>query len=202
MVHVGTEAYYEDVTRRLRSCQLVVAEGVSGRSTAISALTAAYRIPGRRKRLGLTTQKIDLSGLDVPVIKPDFTAGQFDAGWRVLPIFFRLAVLALMPILGIWMALVGSKAALARYLECDDLPSREEMEASTGQWERFDDLVVHDRDVQLLRCLDEIHEQRSLENINVAIVYGAAHMRAVVRYLAGRYAYFAREAEWMTVFSF
>jgi hypothetical protein len=44
---------------------------------------------------------MDLSLLDVHMINPDVTGQQFDAGWRGLPIFFRLAVCALVPILGI-----------------------------------------------------------------------------------------------------
>jgi hypothetical protein len=202
MFHLGTADYYEEVTRRLQSCQLVVAEGVFGRSTAITALTAAYRIPSRSMRLGLTTQQIDLSSLDVPIINPDVTGEQFDAGWRRLPIFFRLAVLALVPILGIWMALVGTRAALARYLEVDDLPT-------PGGGHGVDGAVGTDRGARrsqsgcaAARCLDEIHQRRSSEKIDVAVVYGAAHMRAVVHYLSGRYDYFAREAEWMTVFDF
>lgn len=50
---------------------------------------------------------MDLSLLDVTMMNPDVTAKQFDASWRRLALFFRLAVLALVPILGIWMALVG-----------------------------------------------------------------------------------------------
>jgi len=202
MLHLGTAAFYEEVTRRLQSCQLVVAEGISGRSPAVTALTAAYRIPGRSKRLGLTTQPMDLSSLDVPMINPDVTGEQFNAGWRRLPILSRLTVMALVPIFGIWMTLVGTRVALARYLELDDLPTREEMMAATGRWERVEDLIGHDRDTRLLKCIDDIHQRRSSEEIDVAIVYGAAHMRAVVHYLSGRYHYFAKEAEWMTVFDF
>lgn len=40
VLHLGTAAYYEEVTRRLQRCQLVVAEGISGRSIAVTALTA------------------------------------------------------------------------------------------------------------------------------------------------------------------
>jgi UDP-N-acetylmuramyl pentapeptide synthase len=74
--------------------------------------------------------------------------------------------------------------------------------ASTGQWERVEDLVGHERDMRLRKCIDEIHQRRSSEDIDVAIVYGATHMRAVVHYLSGRYDYFASKAEWMTVLDF
>lgn len=199
MVHLGTAEYYQEVLRRMRSCHLVVAEGVSGRSLAMSALTSVYRIAGRSRRLGLTSQHLDLHALGVPIINPDLTGEQFQAGWERVPILFRLATYLLAPILGIWMAIAGSRTVLAKYLEMDDLPTREEMETAP-YWEQLDSLVLDKRDELLLRCLDSIHNQRSHEALDVAVVYGADHMRAVVRYLSNRYRYFAKDAEWMTVF--
>jgi hypothetical protein len=200
MVHVGSDAYYQEVTRRLQSCQLIVAEGISGSSAAASALTSVYRFTSRR--MNLKTQQLDLSSLQVPIINPDFTGEQFDAGFARLPRLFRLMVFALFPIVGVYMALVGSRAALARYLETDDLPTREELATMTGNWERLDSLLRNKRDEPLLRCLDEIHQQRCSEDIDVAVVYGALHMRAVVEYLSARYGYFPRKADWITILSF
>jgi len=48
----------------------------------------------------------------------------------------------------------------------------------------------------------EIHHSRCDEAIDVAVVYGAEHMRAVVRHPGGRYGYWAKDAEWMTVLTF
>lgn len=56
--------------------------------------------------------------------------------------------------------------------------------------------------MRLLKCIDEIRQRRSSEDIDVAIVYGATHMRAVVHCLSGRYEYFASQAEWITVIDF
>jgi hypothetical protein len=61
-------------------------------------------------------------------------------------------------------------------------------------------LVHDDRDAHLLAALARIHEARCDEAIEVAIVYGAKHMPAVVVYLSRRFGYWAGDAEWMTVF--
>ena len=70
-----------------------------------------------------------------------------------------------------------------------------------GRVDALTDLLVDDRDALLTRALDAIHQQRSKEPISVAVVYGAGHMPAVVRYLA-RYGYRASSAEWLTVFEY
>jgi hypothetical protein len=198
MVHLGSQAFYADVVHRLARCQLIVREGVSGRSLAVDALTSAYRIPGSRKRDQLVTESLDLSSLDVPTICPDMDAAQFDAGWRRLPVLPRLGLLALTPVVGAWLAVAGPRVALS-HLETDGLPTREEIERDAGALEQVHDLLVRRRDALLLRCLEEIHGGRCEEAIDVGVVYGAVHMRAVIRHLVDRHGYFAREAEWMTV---
>lgn len=64
---------------------------------AVTALAAAYHIPGRGRRSALITQRIDLSGLGIPTINPDVTGKEFDSGWRKLPILYRLAAMAVAP---------------------------------------------------------------------------------------------------------
>jgi pheromone shutdown protein TraB len=62
--------------------------------------------------------------------------------------------------------------------------------------------VVDDRDRLLLRALDSIHQRRRHEAVEVAVVYGAGHMPAVVQYLSARLGYRAASAQWFTVFEF
>lgn len=85
MVHLGTPAFYQSVASRLRDTQLIVAEGVAGRSLVTQALTLSYRLPARRRRLDLVVQRIDYAGLGVPVVRPDITAGQFRQLWIPSP---------------------------------------------------------------------------------------------------------------------
>jgi hypothetical protein len=44
MIHLAESGFYEEVTKRLRNCDLIVAEGV-GHTAGISALMLAYRGP-------------------------------------------------------------------------------------------------------------------------------------------------------------
>lgn len=82
----------------------------------------------------------------------------------------------------------------------EDLPSKEEV----LQIELLPDvtrMVLDERDVRLVRALDDLHERRAAEPITVAVVYGAQHMRAVVAGLR-RHDYFVRAGDWLTVMIF
>jgi len=200
MIHLATPAFYADVMARLAGCQLIVAEG-AGKTAAGQALTLVYRLSGRARRWGLVTQRLALTELGVPVVRPDMDADQFRRGWRRLPALVRLAGWVMAPAYGIGLLMFGSRAFLARRLGSqEDLPTREE-ELGYGRFDALEELLVDDRDALLVRALDAIHQQRSQEPISVAVVYGASHMPAVVRYLA-RYGYRAGSAEWLTVFRY
>lgn len=43
MLHVASPTFYSQIRVRLKECDLVVAEGIRGRSVGVSALTLAYR---------------------------------------------------------------------------------------------------------------------------------------------------------------
>jgi hypothetical protein len=63
MLHLGSPAFYRTVRCGLQNCDVVVVEGIGGRS--VSMLALAYRIGGRLRRGGLIDQGqgLDLAGL-------------------------------------------------------------------------------------------------------------------------------------------
>jgi pheromone shutdown protein TraB len=71
-------------------------------------------------------------------------------------------------------------------------------EASGG----MDTVMVDERGALLVDMLVSIHDERSSEPINVAVVYGASHIPGVAAALLTRLGYRARSAEWLTVYDF
>jgi hypothetical protein len=228
MIHLGTAAFYQDVTARLRDCQLIVAEGVKGPSIIGLALMLSYRLPGRSRRLNLAVQDIDYPGLarqaaspgarraghsgpsasdmshtgsGSTLICPDMTARQFGRLWRSVPAVQRIAIWLVIPVMAVVIRLVGTRRYLARHMEQTDLPTIEDI-AVRDKFPKVAELLFDRRDALILRALAAIHEQHSSEPVTVAVVYGAAHMPAVVHGLRERYGYRPRSAEWVTVFDF
>jgi hypothetical protein len=200
MLHLGAPAFYADVTIRLGQCAVVMAEGIRERSLTARALTIAYRLPGRRSRLGLVEQHIDYSALSAEIIKPDMTGAQFRAGWRGVPLIQRVALLLAAPVVGAGFWLLGTRRMLSKYAAVEDLPdAATTMRADRAQ--ALTELLLDRRDTLLAASLDVLDRHRG-EDVDIAVVYGAAHLPALVRYLLARYGYRARTAEWLTVFEF
>jgi hypothetical protein len=201
MLHLGSASYYRSVNARLANCDLIVAEGVAGRSVIGWAISLAYRLPARRRRLALIVQTIDYASLGVPVVRPDMTARQFRERWRSVPLLQRLAVWCLVPPFALSFALLGTRRTLSRHVGAEDLPDPMEMQARQLM-PQFHELLLDHRDRLLTDCLASIYEARHAEEIDVAVVYGAGHMAAVTRELFRRYHYRPRTADWLTVLDF
>ncbi len=201
MLHLGSAAFYQDVAGRLGRSEIVVAEGIRGRSLVSSALTLSYRLPGRRRRLGLVVQRIDYAGLGVQVVRPDMTGSQLREGWRTVPVVQQIAIICLTPVLAIAFWLFGTRRVFARYAGIEDLPDQA-LSQLRERAPELTELIVDRRDALLVAALDDIHRDRSGELIEVAVVYGAGHMPAVAHHLLARYGYRPQSAEWLTVFDF
>lgn len=203
MLHLGTAAFYRDVTERLSRCQVAVGEGVGGQSVLTSALTTVYRSPARSKRLGLVVQDIDYGALalaGVELVTPDMTGEQLRQGWRTVPLLHRVGVLALVPVIALGFRLFGSRYMFGQYLETGDLPSPQDEEALEIS-PAIAKLIVDDRDRLLVNALDSFISARADEPIVVGVVYGAGHMPVVVRALAAS-GFKPMKAEWLTVFGY
>jgi hypothetical protein len=201
MLHLGSEAFYQDVTDCLGQCQVVVAEGIQGHSAVTRAITLAYRLPGRRRRLALVVQRIDYQSLGVPVLTPDLTGRQLRQGWRSIPRLQRTVLLAAAPALGAFFWLMGTRRMLSRYASAEDLPGLPESLAREWNSELLE-LLVDRRDRLVAAALDGICAERSQQSCDVAVVYGAGHMAGIVRHLHARHGYRPSQAHWLTVFEF
>ncbi|MET8629068.1 hypothetical protein ABZW30_35945 [Kitasatospora sp. NPDC004669] len=198
MVHVGTPAFYAEVRRRLDSCDMVVAEGVTGRSRQAGMLTMAYRFAPRRARSGLVLQNdVPLPTEGIPVVEPDMAAAELMRGIHRSLNWQYPSLLLLAPLLGLWFALRGPAAFLDEDLVVEDFPTSRRAEARANSELRH--ALLDERDARLVDALSQIHDERHHEPIRVAVVYGAAHMPAVVRGLLSRYEYRPRDSEWLTV---
>jgi hypothetical protein len=131
------------------------------------------------------------------------TAGEFDSRWRQrISLPMRLAIPLLATFFAIGMRMFGRRRFIARHLgELDELSADDERELTAGtRWESLDELMLDQRDRLLLDAVRSIHDRRATESMEVAVVYGAGHMPALVKglYVLG---YRPVRAEWLTVFS-
>jgi hypothetical protein len=201
MYHLGAPAFYAGATARLGQCAVVLAEGIRERSLITRALTISYRLPGRRARLGLVEQRIDYSRLNAEVIHPDMTGRQLRAGWHAVPALQRALLLLVAPVVGAVLWLAGTRRMLARHAATEDLPDAAEV-MLRDKAQALTELLLDQRDALLAAALDEVLLQHRDEVIDIAVVYGAGHMPGLTRYLAARYGFRPRMAEWLTVFDF
>ncbi len=193
MMHIASPRFYKEVRRRLGACEVVVAEGITSPSVVVSALTLTYRIIPANRRSGLVEQDIDYRALGVEVIYPDISGEEFDRGWRAMPFWMRVVLWCSLPFVTIAQLVGGRRRLLAPDVVLEDgepdveLP--EELAAVLGG----------ERDERLFAALAELHEKRSHERIDVAIVYGAQHVPVLVHRLAATLGYRPTSADWITM---
>ncbi|MER7976009.1 hypothetical protein [Streptomyces sp. NPDC095817] len=198
MLHVASPTFYSQIRVRLRECDLVVVEGIRGRSVGVSALTLAYRFAPRRRRNGLQEQRdARLLPEDVPVINPDVTAAEAIADLKELSRWTYALLMVAAPVMGLVFALRGPRAFLDEDLAVEDLPPT--LRAELMADDPLEHALTDRRDRRLLDALGEIHAERGDEPLRVAVVYGAGHVPAIVHGLRDRHGYRPREADWLTV---
>jgi hypothetical protein len=189
-IHFGRPEYYRQMADRLARCQLVVAEQYDGPSSTGLAYVTALRLTLQRRDGTLVHQDIDYQALGVPTVWPE---GELLPGrHRRLPWLGWLDLVLLVPLLTVSMAVGGRQWLLRRNFEINDNSEPRIFRSSF-----LNRAVLEERDVQLVDAVTSIHEERSGQAIEVAIVYGAAHMPAVIQTL-GRLGYRPqRGAEWL-----
>jgi hypothetical protein len=197
MIHIGEASFYREVSARLATHDLIVAEGIIGPSRATSRLTKVYSSKPLLDRLGLQVQSYELYDVGVPIVVPDMTGPEFDRRWSGIGLPERAMWSVLAPATRLYFDVFASREMLASQLQldCDTLAIEERPGFA------LDEIVLDQRDVLLCEAVTRIHTQRCEEDINVAVVYGAAHVPPLVAHLRARHGYVPRSGEWLQVFS-
>ncbi len=200
MIHVGSPEFYDEISKRLASCDLILAEGVKSRRANL--LTLSYRIAKHIRRMDLVTQQ---DGMRVEyfrekILNTDIDGAAFDERWSVLPISLRAQLLVLIPVFVAYLFLFGTRETLAENIALDDLPTSEETLMHDEDFEPFDSLIVDERDRILSEHIARLEEQQLQEAKLIGIVYGAGHMRSTMRFLMQKLNYRVASSEWVKVF--
>ena len=200
MVHVGSKEFYDEVSRRLAACDLILAEGVN--SKKVNLLTLSYRIVKKIRRMDLVTQQegMKMSRLRVKVVNPDMEGRAFDEHWSALPFTLKAQLFFFIPVYVVYLFLFGTRETLAENIALEDLPSSDEILFQDESFEKLDSLLIDERDRRLIDCIRQLHDSARPDKKTVGIVYGAMHMRMVIGFLLHRLNYRVAKAEWVTVF--
>ena len=192
MVHVAEPDFYRRVAALAGECDLIVAEGAPSRYAPVQEWMSGIRWD----RLVDQMTALDLEGLGVPVHWEYSTDNQVKSGReRILAVAADSAAAVVLRVLGRYGSPLG-------------LPSLDQADEHDDRWERLDtgwlgriaeNLVLRDRDARLVRALGAIHRERYGEPVKVAVVFGAAHIPAVIDYLTGTFRYRVQDAIWLTV---
>ena len=200
MIHVGSREFYQEISRRLASCDLILLEGVKSRNVAI--LTLSYRCVKKIRRMDLITQHegIRLDEFRNKIQNADMEGDVFDERWSTLPLKVRLQLFLLVPVFIVYLFLFGTRQMLADNLVVEDLPSSEEDLSEDESFSKYESLVVDERDRKLIEHITNVNNERSQTPQRIGIVYGAFHMRCVMAFLMQKLKYRVVKADWVKVF--
>src|SRR5499426_125261 len=200
MIHVGSKEFYDDVSRRLAACDLILMEGVNSKKGQI--LTLSYRIVKKIRRMDLVTQRdgMKISGFLDKIINSDMEGRAFDERWSALPLGLRAQLLLYLPIYVVNLFLFGTRETLAENMAFEDLPSSDEILLQDESFDKLEALLSDERDRWLITHIQKLYDSHGRDRKTVGIVYGARHMRNIVRFLLARLNYRVAKAEWVAVF--
>jgi hypothetical protein len=148
----------------------------------------------------MADQNIDYDAYGVPVIVPDVTEDEFGTAWRRVPWMYRMSVLLLLPVLMVARLVGGTRTIWTKAMEVGSLPSDMD-EQLAAEVPELGEVFGGERDRRLVETLQRLSDERGTEAIEVAVVYGAQHVPAMVHGLADRCGYIARSADWLMVAS-
>ena len=198
MVHVAEAAFYEEIARRLEACDVVLCEGV--KSPTASLLTASYRYFANQTRLGLVSQRsMKLDHIKDRLIHADVSGEAFEKQWSKLSVLYRMVLPLAAPAIGLYIRYFGTRKFIARHLSMNLRKSREDI-LKSGDSEKVDDILLNWRDQRLLEVIERERLKQENVDLSIGILFGAAHMRSVIRYLMDSAGYRVIRAEWVRVF--
>lgn len=199
MVHVGEERFYKETYEEAFAHDVILVEGV--RSSVGRNLTRSYRWLNFAK-LGLVQQPKTppQESVAARIVRADLTTEEFHREWRKVSLALRTAFLMVAPLYGVHRRFFASRERLARNMCLEDRQSADELLSWSPTFEPVKNSLIHARDKRLIKCMTAELDSSNGSEKRIAVVYGARHMRAVLRELTKR-GFYCSDASWRTIFS-
>jgi hypothetical protein len=134
------------------------------------------------------------------LIHADLSGQEFERLWRKVPLPIRLLLYGMVPAYALRLRWFGTRTSIAKDHVLEDITSRDEALRWSPDYATLGHAVLLARDERLLEVMGHYIERRAPAARRLAIVYGAQHMRAVIRELTRR-GFQPVKSDWMTVFS-
>lgn len=199
MVHVGEAAFYEQVHDDAAAHDVILCEGIT--SKIATNLTRSYRWM-RVERLGLVVQpKFDRGSAKGRVETADLSGPEFDALWRRATAWQRAAFAGAAPVFGVLRGVGLTRKSLAEGMSQNDLASREEILGWDALPRPLRRALFEAREARIGSVLQHIIRDNADARMSIAVIYGAAHMPAILHGLRQMGNYVPVDSDWMTVFS-
>ena len=197
MIHAAEPDFYKAVFEdAFDAHDIALTEGIS--SPVTRRITRSYRwMVRRRGPLVLQSEPRPEAGR-ARRVRADLDPDEFERLWATLPFATRLTIALAAPLVGLSLRFRPDLAALARRLEMDDLPSRDSILGWSPETASLDGVILQARDLRLVETLTRTIADAK-EGQSIAIVYGAAHMPAVLRALPDL-GFTWTSSDWMLVF--
>lgn len=198
MVHIGDVSFYRQTFDDALRHEVVLKEGVN--SPVVRHITASYRWAAKRPELGLLVQPRmpEPATPATRVLNADVSTAEFHRLWSLVPIWLRILVYVGAPLIGLRRRWSETRQGLIKGLSLEDIPSNEEVISWNAESGHLSRAILHARDEHLVKRLEEVLAEAPRPK-RVAIVYGAQHMRAVIRALSGRLGFHPVSSEWRTI---
>ena len=199
MVHVGDERFYQQTYDEAFSHDVVLVEGV--KSPVSRNLTRSYRWLNF-KNLGLVNQPKapPQASVAARIVKADLNSDEFHREWRQVSMVLRAMFLIGAPLYGLYRRIVASREGLARSMSLEDRQSADELLNWSPRFEPVKHSIIHARDQRLIECLAAELDSSNGSEKRIAVVYGARHMRAVLRELT-KLGFNCSQSSWQTIIS-
>jgi hypothetical protein len=193
MVHIADAKFYAEVRERLNRCDVLLVEGV--RSFRSMLLTLAYRIPAKRRSLGLVLEsqalrRRDLTGV---VVHGDVTAEAFSISWAEIPWVQRMALQLLAPLYGAALYLFATREFMSRGHSVESLST-----TSLDSMPEFREALLDKRDQHLVQRIESFLAENGSRECKLAILFGGGHMPVIAGALTSRHGYEVIQSHWVT----
>ena len=199
MVHVGDARFYQQVFSEASNSQVILVEGV--RSPIVRRITRSYRWISGSRMTGLQVQPTFEAAAGLEVIRADLSEEEFGREWKAVPLWIRLLVAMAAPLIGLHRRWFFSRERLAKAMGLEDALSREEIISWSPEGAFLERAILQARDDELIRQIDLLLSRPSPPWKRASVIYGARHMRRVIRELTTTRGFTLQDSQWLTIFN-